>query len=119
MDGQSFVVEWSNIPSFCGPPAMRAGVPMGMPADCDAVDRSTSTFQMILYPSGEIKLQYQNVLAPQYRAPICDPRKQLCTGIGSNQVYYAGGTYAKLSIGIENAAVRRCCLFELSRCPSR
>ena len=65
MDGQSFVVEWSNIPSFCGPPGMRAGQPLGMAANCGQLDQSTSTFQMILYPSGEIKLQYRSVLAPQ------------------------------------------------------
>ena len=103
MDGQSFVVEWSNIPSFCGPPGQRDGQPLGMAANCGQLDQSTSTFQMILYPSGEIKLQYQNVLAPQYRAPLCDSREAGCNRM-ANQVYYPAGTYAKVSIGIENAA---------------
>ena len=105
MDGQSFVVEWSNIPSFCGPPGQRNGQPLGMAANCGQLDQSTSTFQMILYPSGEIKLQYQNVLAPQYRAPLCDSREAGCNRM-ANQVYYPAGTYAKVSIGIENAAAK-------------
>eukprot|EP01046_Picozoa_sp_COSAG06_P083602 COSAG06_NODE_30490_length_538_cov_0.744875_1_plen_87_part_10 len=68
MDGQSFVIEWVNMPVFCGPP----NAMYGTAANCALVDQSTSTFQLILYPSGEIKMQYQNVLAPQYRADVCD-----------------------------------------------
>eukprot|EP01043_Picozoa_sp_COSAG02_P090979 COSAG02_NODE_27763_length_603_cov_0.797619_1_plen_89_part_10 len=68
MDGESFVVEWANMPVFCGAPNQNYGTA----ANCALVDQSTSTFQLILYPSGEIKMQYQNVLSPQYRADVCD-----------------------------------------------
>jgi hypothetical protein len=111
MDGQSFVIEWVNMPVFCGPP----NAMYGTAANCALVDQSTSTFQLILYPSGEIKMQYQNVLAPQYRADVCDSSdRDGSTNAGGNgaqcargaqqQPWYAAGTYAKLSVGIENAA---------------
>ena len=107
MDGESFVVEWVNMPVFCGLPGTAGGVPIGMMANCALVDQSTSTFQLILYPSGEIKMQYQNVLAPQYRTAPCATGTHGNTdgcAAGSTAPAYTAGTYAKLSVGIENAA---------------
>lgn len=105
MDGESFVVEWVNMPVFCGAPNQNYGTA----ANCALVDQSTSTFQLILYPSGEIKMQYQNVLAPQFRADVCDHsgrdgNSNGCRPGAQQNPWYAAGTYAKLSVGIENAA---------------
>jgi hypothetical protein len=74
MDGDHFVVEWVNYPIWCGG-AM----------NCNSGPATTpSTFQLILYPTGEIKLQYQNVI----QASVLD------------QFNPAG----RISIGVENAA---------------
>ena len=73
MDGESFVVEWVNYPVWCG----------GL-MNCYQADRQLSTFELILFPSGEIKLQYQNLIT----ASMLD------------QFNPAG----RISVGVENAA---------------
>lgn len=73
MDGESFVVEWLNFPVWCGGTM-----------NCYQADQQLSTFEMILFPSGEIKLQYQNLIP----AAVLE------------QFNPAG----KISVGVENAA---------------
>ena len=101
-DGRGAVVGWSNIPSFCGPPGMRAGQPLGMAANCGQLDQSTSTFQMIPYPSGRSSFSIRTC----WRRSIGRRCATLASAPASawRTVYYPAGTYAKVSIGIENAA---------------
>ena len=73
MDGESFVVEWVNFPVWCGGTM-----------NCYQADQQLSTFEMILFPTGEIKLQYQNLIP----AAVLE------------QFNPAG----KISAGVENAA---------------
>ena len=75
MDGEAFVVEWVNVPIWCGDNN-------GM--NCAQLDRMTSTFELILFPSGEIKMQYQQVIQAEML-----------------RQYNPAG---KISVGIENAA---------------
>ena len=72
MDGQSFVVQWQGIPAWCED---------NDHMQCAQLDGQPSTFQLILYASGEIKMQYQQVLQDRAANPA-----------------------AKVTVGIENAA---------------
>ena len=113
--GQSFTVEWANVPYYSGGHTAAAGSGM---STAGSYAGQTLTFELTLHSDGNIKLQYQTVMpSPDEWAPVSIGVENKNGGEGM-QIRYGAVPGPNTAFVISNTCGRSQTMASIGWCPS-